>query len=233
MKKLFAMLCLALFSQQSSAMPMDVPGYDFAAFAQFAGKSTGTFTAGGGFSTPPGITLETAIGDAEAATWVMDGEKSGDTQINMNPDAYIDLTFGTTDIFNGVGTDLSVFFVGAPTHTIGLTLFDGVSSSSALSYSNISYTGFNVDTDGLKPPLPGSGLSDPDWAIYVMDIDLNDFSSFLGTNPVDRIRLGIGNASAVPSFVGAYNTAPVPVPAAVWLFGSGLIGLVGVARRKK
>jgi hypothetical protein len=27
-------------------------------------------------------------------------------------------------------------------------------------------------------------------------------------------------------------TPPVPVPAAVWLFGSGLIGLVGVARRK-
>jgi hypothetical protein len=25
---------------------------------------------------------------------------------------------------------------------------------------------------------------------------------------------------------------PVPVPAAVWLFGSGLIGLVGLARRK-
>ena len=26
---------------------------------------------------------------------------------------------------------------------------------------------------------------------------------------------------------------PVPVPAAVWLFGSGLIGLIGIARRKK
>lgn len=31
----------------------------------------------------------------------------------------------------------------------------------------------------------------------------------------------------------AYTYAAVPIPAAVWLFGSGLIGLVGVARRKK
>jgi hypothetical protein len=28
-------------------------------------------------------------------------------------------------------------------------------------------------------------------------------------------------------------TAPVPVPAAVWFFSSGLLGLVGIARRKK
>lgn len=33
-------------------------------------------------------------------------------------------------------------------------------------------------------------------------------------------------------YVGV-QVAPVPVPAAVWLFGSGLLGLVGVARRKK
>ncbi len=31
----------------------------------------------------------------------------------------------------------------------------------------------------------------------------------------------------------APNAAVIPVPAAVWLLGSGLIGLVGVARRKK
>lgn len=30
-----------------------------------------------------------------------------------------------------------------------------------------------------------------------------------------------------------YQLTAIPVPAAVWLFGSGLIGLVGIARRKK
>jgi hypothetical protein len=29
------------------------------------------------------------------------------------------------------------------------------------------------------------------------------------------------------------DVAPIPVPAAVWLFGSGLLGLIGMARRKK
>ena len=40
---------------------------------------------------------------------------------------------------------------------------------------------------------------------------------------------------AFPGFEANFDfkVAAVPVPAAVWLFGSGLLGLVGVARRKK
>jgi hypothetical protein len=30
-----------------------------------------------------------------------------------------------------------------------------------------------------------------------------------------------------------FKVAPVPVPAAVWLFGSGLLGLIGIARKRK
>ncbi len=49
---------------------------------------------------------------------------------------------------------------------------------------------------------------------------------------------GIPGLSMIDGPFGGYNanfnfTSAVPVPAAVWLFGSGLLGLVGVARRKK
>lgn len=48
-----------------------------------------------------------------------------------------------------------------------------------------------------------------------------------------------GNAGAAmidgpfTGFNANFNVNAVPVPAAVWLFGSGLLGLVGMARRKK
>jgi len=41
------------------------------------------------------------------------------------------------------------------------------------------------------------------------------------------LDIGSGNSMTVTSI------SAVPVPAAVWLFGSGLIGLIGIARRKK
>jgi hypothetical protein len=42
----------------------------------------------------------------------------------------------------------------------------------------------------------------------------------------DAERVSVTNASFAQFTV-------VPVPAAVWLFGSGLLGLVGIARRKE
>lgn len=34
-------------------------------------------------------------------------------------------------------------------------------------------------------------------------------------------------------YISHANVSAVPIPAAIWLFGSGLIGLVGIARRRK
>ena len=39
--------------------------------------------------------------------------------------------------------------------------------------------------------------------------------------------------NAAFELTGAGLVSAVPVPAAVWLFGSGLVGLAGVARRRK
>ncbi|HTY49943.1 MAG TPA: VPLPA-CTERM sorting domain-containing protein [Steroidobacteraceae bacterium] len=68
----------------------------------------------------------------------------------------------------------------------------------------------------------------------------------LGTAAADQETLylvtGNGNKGTAQSYVlstqleltttGTLETPPVPVPAAVWLFGSGLLGLVGVGRRR-
>ena len=40
-------------------------------------------------------------------------------------------------------------------------------------------------------------------------------------------------ANGTLTLTGNGTTSPVPLPAAVWLFGSGLLGLVGVSRRRK
>lgn len=59
------------------------------------------------------------------------------------------------------------------------------------------------------------------------------------TGAVEHLMLNtgvfdLGGVSSVKSFTAtADGFAVVPVPAAVWLFGSGLIGLVGLARRKR
>ena len=57
---------------------------------------------------------------------------------------------------------------------------------------------------------------------------------FFGTNGQAWQFTGSGTSQGTFSFTGngTWQVAPVPVPAAVWLFGSGLFGLVGLARRK-
>ena len=67
---------------------------------------------------------------------------------------------------------------------------------------------------------------------------LSDSITFTATSVTQTIRLQAFTADLSGiAYIGIdglqlVNTT-VPVPAAVWLFGSGLIGLIGIARRKK
>jgi len=62
----------------------------------------------------------------------------------------------------------------------------------------------------------------------------NDGSSWSSTSQYgfDYASLN-GTVSAIGTLSAIGTVSAVPVPAAVWLFGFGLLGLVGVARRKK
>ena len=53
--------------------------------------------------------------------------------------------------------------------------------------------------------------------------------TFVGAN---AYQVEFGRLGVLTIDVEVVDTPQVPVPAAAWLFGSGLIGLVGVARRK-
>jgi hypothetical protein len=73
-----------------------------------------------------------------------------------------------------------------------------------------------------------------EWDRY--SIDLLITAELVG----DNLSFGFGAVSTENNGSGIFydnlvfaEVAPVPVPAAVWPFGSGLLGLVGVARRRK
>lgn len=60
-------------------------------------------------------------------------------------------------------------------------------------------------------------------------IHLDTLAPFVETNMNVRVTSAISPTGTIDNV----TVSAVPVPAAVWLFGSGLLGLVGLARRKK
>lgn len=80
----------------------------------------------------------------------------------------------------------------------------------------------NIDTSNVGnewTTLGTSLLIDPAWVGETLQIGFTSTAKEFNPSGVFYDNLNVG--------------AVVPVPAAVWLFGSGLLGLVGIARRRK
>lgn len=126
----------------------------------------------------------------------------------------------TTGDFTGAGgTDFS--FVGGD----ATVLLDG--SIISLSILGADGNDFGVLT-GEVTPTGGSTLSDFSDPSSVFSLVLNLDTVFSATMFESSFTGHVdGRLEAVPT-----TPSELPVPAAIWLFGSGLLGLVGVARRR-
>lgn len=171
--------------------------------------------------------------------------------------AYYDLNFPVNSI-----DELVIFFdvneTGTGTLINNLTLFDiilnpttitgapdptGDVTSDEQAAINQGYTGgsiiANLDSSkNLATNEQGAGFAD--YAIFtgINPFLLNDNDVLLFNISMDTLNNGAEEYFLDGTFSGddvndAVDNSMVPIPAAVWLFGSGLLGLVSIARRKK
>ena len=91
--------------------------------------------------------------------------------------------------------------------------------------------GFLADSN---PPVQPNGVNPGEWLKIYFSLQsggtFNDVINELGDG---RLRIGIHVQGFTSSGSESLVNLPAPVPAAMWLFGSGLLGLVGIARRNK
>ena len=117
--------------------------------------------------------------------------------------------------------------------------------------SGIYYGGWSADNNGVVIPLLdlwGHTLTYGESTAITSDsnalvswrrnlVTLNDRPSYSESLTMDNINIGSGSVENnwAYSHIGSALIRPsaVPIPAASWLFGSGLIGLIGIARRRK
>jgi hypothetical protein len=104
-------------------------------------------------------------------------------------------------------------------------------------------TAFGIDINDIADSPPSLGLilrasnngslSPPTSNLKTAPEVSNLFFGVIDSVPFTRLFIEWNDAGYVVGFdyLQYTDTAVVPVPAAAWLFGSGLIGLIGIARR--
>ena len=204
------------------------------------GYGTGTVTGAadaGGYAGTAGFPFANA-GNAVASGIEMQAQPNstlviGNMNFNWNgSDITTQIVLDAAGMFSALGA--GVFGVGdtlgqggnVPCTTTGVSCATPASESSLpkgkypIGPSPIATSTFNTaGQTGFGTPLTALSLGTDD---------------AIGGSPMDNGPFIDYNANFDMTSITMTNYTPtVPVPAAVWLFGSGLLGLVGIARRRK
>ena len=149
------------------------------------------------------------------------GERTGLTATNG-------VVLGTTQAAGDIDATWSFFSNNGNHFTdVATTVSNAVGST-----ADVDMTGWSVFWNSIDIPM-GAGASGGVGAVVCgVDCAVGDSFSldYLATVPTGDPS-GFGDVNYQLHLEG--TVAAVPVPAAVWLFGSGLLGLAGVARRRK
>jgi hypothetical protein len=183
---------------------------------EFFGRYTGAVI---GFQMTPDQS-NTGVWDPSGLTYDLLG--SSLLTWDVNPPAGSDpLDFMNEHLTVSIGVETA----GSPLHRIYLNLYNS--------------TFFPPDATRqlwLDASSPGNGFTLDDLFLHGMDTlpEFRSIKPWEGKSLVDSVYLDGGAGS--PNFgtwgSGTINVAPIPVPAAAWLFGSALLGL-GVVKRSK
>ena len=171
------------------------------------------------------LTLTMSIGVSSAQAAFINYTITGDVLLGDEFDwNAFDLTAGDTITVTGMFDD-SVISSGSGT----IFFNSGSGNTMTLNVGTKIFTASN--DEGFLTDSPSITLS---------NFDLIGFD-YLATSGINSAPATFSSSHPyfddIDNMIGQWQTtvefSPVPVPAAVWLFGSGLIGLVGFARRKK
>lgn len=199
-----------------------------------------------------GITLESnmkkmigllfclAFGSANAALLTFDDISDGSTPIG-NVSTYKNFNFSSNLVWiDVVGTPRNY---GAVSGEFGLLNNEGsIGVITAATGASFSFDGlwaklWGRPTDsGGADTLHGSisGYNNGN-LVWNTNTSLNGSYEFYAdqTGEIDELRLDLGDHFLIDDIaLTSIATSVVPVPAAAWLFGSGLIGLVGIRKKR-
>ena len=152
------------------------------------------------------------------------------------------------DLFAGNISDWSLTLTAPDPNNAGSVISDTISKSGSDSIFIVAPLGntpvtatttqllydFTPSEDTTYMLFFGTTSPNLNWCLETINCNSDgagsmEYISYIDTSG-NKVLLSSVNHTGEITFA---NTAAIPVPAAVWLFGSGLIGLAGFTRRKK
>ncbi len=172
-----------------------------------------------------------------ASQLTMEVTAVGTTQASFTFYNDVGIASSITDIyFDAVSTTVPFSGYGTWSGSAGVVFSAGANPSNLPSGNTIGFTAtYSGDSDA---PVASNGVNaSGEWVSVTGTFAPNeDFDSLIAALAGGTFRVGlhvqsIGTSGNSDGYVN--NVAPVPLPAAAWLFGPALVGLVTLSRRKK